>query len=89
MYNEVISLMWGFGLTRNGRQLPTDLQPSSSEDGDDLGLHIRYGDGAEVTAVFGLGAVVAQDEDVAFRYPVGVLPAPLWRRWGTGSRRTG
>ena len=56
----------GFGAGLGPKEWPgglgRGLKSAAAEDGDDLGLHVIQGDGAEIAAVLGLGAIVAEDE---------------------------
>ena len=44
----------------------------AAENGDDLSLYLFQGNRAEIPAVFGLGAVVAQKEQMVFRNQIGI-----------------
>ena len=50
---------------------------AAAQQGDDLGFQLREGHRAKIAAVLGLGAVIAKDEDAAFRHRVGVLQRVL------------
>lgn len=56
---------------RMGSEAPT------AENGDDLSLYLFQGNRAEIPAVFGLGAVVAQKEQMVFRNQIGIGQAFL------------